>query len=232
MHILLVEDNPSLANWLSHALRRDGYVVDCVGDGETAIQVLLGQRFDAVILDMGLPRAPGQEVLRRVRSRGEGVPILVLTAEGSLHARIAGLDAGADDYLAKPFDLGELEARLRAIVRRKSGQKNPELFCGSLRYDGNTREFSVNADKLKLTPREHAVLEVLMLNIGKTVSKTSLADSVFSLSDDTGPTTIEVYVSRLRKKLAGSDACIFTLRGLGYLMKQASSGAAADALPS
>jgi len=229
MHILLVEDNPSLANWLSHALRRDGYVVDCVGDGEMAIQVLLGQQFDAVILDMGLPRVPGQEVLRRVRGRGQGVPILVLTAEGSLHARIAGLDAGADDYLAKPFDLGELEARLRAIVRRKSGQKNPELVCGSLRYDGNTREFFVNDNKLKLTPREHAVLEILMLNIGKTVSKTSLADSVFSLNDDTGPTTIEVYMSRLRKKLADSDACIFTLRGLGYLLKQSSSAAAADA---
>ena len=230
MHVLLVEDNSSLANWLSQALRRDGYVVDCVGDGETATRVLLDQQFDAVILDLGLPRLSGQEVLKRVRGRGEAVPVLVLTAEGGLQARIAGLDAGADDYLAKPFDLGELEARLRAIVRRKSGQKNPELFCGSLRYDGNTREFCVDGDKLRLTPREHAVLEILMLNIGKTVSKASLADSVFSLSDDTGPTTIEVYTSRLRKKLAGSDACIFTLRGLGYLLKQASSGAAADAL--
>ena len=232
MHILLVEDNPSLANWLSRALCRDGYAVDCVGDGESALHLMLRQEFDAVILDMGLPRVPGQEVLRRVRSRGQNVPILVLTAEGGLHARIAGLDAGADDYLAKPFDLGELEARLRAIVRRKSGQKNPELFCGSLRYNGNTREFFVHDDKLKLTPREHAVLEILMLNTGKTVSKTSLADSVFSLSDDTGPTTIEVYTSRLRRKLAHSDACIFTLRGLGYLLKQSSTTAVALAPPS
>jgi len=110
-------------------------------------------------------------------------------------------------------------------VRRKSDQKNPEICCGSLAYNTNTREFSIGADKLKLTPREHAVLEVLMLNIGKTVGKTSLADSVFSLSDDTGPTTIEVYMSRLRKKLAPSDARIFTLRGLGYLLKQSTAPA-------
>jgi len=222
MHILLVEDNASLASWLTHALRREGYVIDCVGDGETAAHLMLGQPFDAVILDMGLPRLSGREVLGRVRSRGIDVPILVLTAEGGLQARIAGLDAGADDYLAKPFDLGELEARLRAIVRRKSGQKNPELRCGSLHYDSNTREFSIGTDKLRLTPREHGVLEALMLNLGRTVSKNTLADSVFSLGDDSGPTTIEVYVSRLRKKLGASDAQIFTLRGLGYLLKQSS----------
>ena len=225
MRILLVEDNPSLSSWLSHALRKDGYTVDCVSDGEAATHLMLGQQFDAVILDMGLPRLSGREVLGRVRSRGNNVPILVLTAEGGLQARIAGLDAGADDYLPKPFDVGELEARLRAIVRRKSDQKNPEICCGSLAYNTNTREFSIGADKLKLTPREHAVLEVLMLNIGKTVGKTSLADSVFSLSDDTGPTTIEVYMSRLRKKLAPSDARIFTLRGLGYLLKQSTAPA-------
>jgi two-component system response regulator TctD len=227
MHILLIEDNPTLSSWLSHALRRDGYAVDCVGDGEAALQLLLGQQFDAAILDLGLPRLSGHDVLRHVRRRGHAVPILVLTAEGGLQARIAGLDSGADDYLSKPFDLGELEARLRAIVRRKSGQKNPEIACGSLRYDSNTREFFVAADKLKLTPREHAVLEILMLNVGKTVSKASLADSVFSLSDDTGPSTIEVYMSRLRKKLGDSDARIFTLRGLGYLLKQSSAGSAA-----
>jgi two-component system response regulator TctD len=171
---------------------------------------------------MGLPRLSGHEVLGRVRGQGSNVPILVLTAEGGLQARIAGLDAGADDYLSKPFDLGELEARLRAIMRRKSELKNPELRCGELSYNTNTREFSIGADALRLTPREHAVLEILMLNIGKTVSKTALADGVFSLSDDTGPSTIEVYMSRLRKKLTSCDARIFTLRGLGYLLKQSS----------
>jgi two-component system response regulator TctD len=226
MRILLVEDNVSLSSWLSHALRKDGYTVDCVGDGETATHLMLGQQFDAVILDMGLPRLSGREVLGRVRGGGSNVPILVLTAEGGLQSRIAGLDAGADDYLSKPFDLGELEARLRAIVRRKSEHKNPEICCGTLSYNTNTREFAIGAEKLRLTPREHAVLEILMLNIGKTVSKTSLADSVFSLGDETGPTTIEVYMSRLRKKLAACDARIFTLRGLGYLLKQATAGAA------
>ena len=230
MHLLLVEDNISLASWLSHALRREGYAVDCVGDGESAVHLLLGQRFDAVILDLGLPRVSGREVLRCVRGRGQDVPILVLTAEGGLQARIAGLDAGADDYLSKPFDLGELQARLRAIARRKWGQKCPELVCGSLRYDGNTREFFVQGDKLRLTPREHAVLEALIHNLGKTVSKSALADSVFTLSDEAGPTTIEVYMSRLRKKLAPSDACIITLRGLGYLLKQSSSAAAGEVL--
>ncbi|RQP21878.1 response regulator [Piscinibacter terrae] len=225
MRILLIEDNLPLSSWLSQALRRGGYTVDCASDGETATHLLLGQQFDAAILDMGLPRMPGPEVLRRVRARGINVPILVLTAEGGLQARIAGLDAGADDYLPKPFDVGELEARLRAIIRRKSDQKNPEIACGTLSYNSNTRLFCIGAQELKLTPREHAVLEILIHNIGKTVSKTSLADGVFSLGDESGPTTVEVYMSRLRKKLTSSDARIFTLRGLGYLLKQSSAAA-------
>lgn len=225
MRVLLVEDNPSLCSWLSRALRKDGYTVDTTGDGEAAAGLLAREAFDAVILDLGLPRLSGQEVLRRVRARGNDVPILVLTADGALQARIAGLNAGADDYLSKPFDVGELEARLRAVVRRKSGRPVPELACGTLSFDTNTREFTAAGQPLKLTPRERAVLEVLMLNMGRTVSKAALADSIFSLGEDTAPSTIEIYVSRLRKKIAGADAGIFTLRGLGYLLKPVTGAA-------
>ncbi|MBV8503962.1 MAG: response regulator [Paucibacter sp.] len=223
MHILLVEDNSSLSSWLSRALNRAGYAVDCVRDGEAALMILQDQHFDAVILDMGLPGVHGSEVLQRVRSRGNDVPVLILTADAGLQSRIAGLNAGADDYLAKPFDVGELEARLRAIARRNAGQKNPELSCGSLRYNSNTREFFIEAERLHLTPREHGMLEVLLFNVGKTVSKTTLLDSVYTLDDEPGTGKIEVCMSRLRRKLAESDARIFTLRGLGYLLKRSTS---------
>ncbi|XHS79674.1 response regulator [Burkholderiaceae bacterium UC74_6] len=223
MHILLVEDNASLANWLSQALTRSGYAVDVARDGEAALVTLGGQHFDAVILDMSLPRMGGREVLARLRSAGNAVPVLILTADAGLESRIAGLDAGADDYLSKPFDLGELEARLRAIARRNAGQKNPELSCGSLRYNSNTREFFIETERLHLTPREHAVLEILLFNVGKTVAKTQVLDSVYTLDDEPGTGKIEVCVSRLRRKLESSDARIFTLRGLGYLLKRATA---------
>jgi two-component system response regulator TctD len=223
MHILLVEDNASLASWLSQALSRSGYAVDIARDGEAALVTLNGQHFDAVILDMGLPRMSGREVLARLRSGSNSVPVLILTADAGLESRIAGLDAGADDYLSKPFDLGELEARLRAIARRNAGQKNPELSCGSLRYNSNTREFFIESERLHLTPREHAVLEILLFNVGKTVPKTQVLDSVYTLDDEPGTGKIEVCVSRLRRKLESSDARIFTLRGLGYLLKRATA---------
>jgi len=223
MHILLVEDNASLSTWLAQALSRAGYAVDIAHDGETAVAMLQGQHFDVVVLDIDLPRLSGIEVLGRLRSGGNDVPVLILTADDGLQARIDGLDAGADDYLPKPFDLGELEARLRAIARRNVGQKNPELSCGSLRYNTNTREFFVAAERLRLTRREHALLEVLLYHVGKTVSKTQLLDSVYTLDDEPDTGKIEVGMSRLRRKLASSDARIFTLRGLGYLLKRAAS---------
>jgi two-component system response regulator TctD len=224
MHILLVEDNPSLSSWLTQALRKSGYVVDGVNNGASAIYTLKNCEFDAVILDLGLPEKSGQEVMRAVRAQGNQVPILILTAEGGIQARIDGLNDGADDFLSKPFDLGELEARLRSITRRTHGVKNPWLVCGNLKLDTNTREFFIGDEKIKIPPKEHAVLETLLRNAGKTVSKSRLADSVFSLDDDTDLTMIEVYISRLRRRLAESstecDARIFTLRGLGYLLKQ------------
>lgn len=220
MHVLLIEDNRSLSDWLKRALTDSGYTVDTVGDGEAALYALQHLSFDVAILDLGLPKLSGLDVLRRIRDQGSDLPILILTAEGSLKARIDGLNRGADDYLSKPFDIGELEARLRSILRRRSGQRNPVVQCGSLSFDTNTKFFTLDGTRLHLPPREHAVLEMLLMNQGKTVTKAKLASSVFSLDDNTGPTTIEVYISRLRKRLSGFDAQILTLRGLGYLLKQ------------
>jgi len=160
-------------------------------------------------------------VLRRLRARDGALPVLMLTADASVEGRISGLDGGADDYLVKPFEVGELEARIRALMRRAGGQRKPLVHCGRLTYDSNTRRFEVGGQPLKLTPREHALLEALLHRIGRTVSKQELAESLFSLDDDAGLESIEVYVHRLRRKLEGSDAVIATLRGLGYLLQPA-----------
>ena len=223
MRILLVEDNLQLAEWLARALRESQFVVDLMHDGVGADHVLMTQTYAAVILDLALPRMSGMEVLRRMRGRGSKVPVLILTAQGGVQDRVQGLNLGADDYLPKPFELSELEARLRALIRRAHGQENPMVQCGSLRYDGNTRLFAVGDKPLALTPREHAVLEVLTLDLGKTVSKEALSEQVFALDQDASADAIEIYVHRLRKKLDGTDVAIVTLRGLGYMLEARSA---------
>ena len=220
MRILLVEDNLSLADWMARTLRTSRFSVDQAHNGADADHLLHTQVYDLVILDLSLPKLDGHEVLKRLRARQNNVPVLILTATNTVEGRILGLNEGADDYMAKPFDVNELEARVRAIVRRFNQNKNPVLECGSLRYDSNTRVFALGERALALTPREHAVLEALMIKLGKTVSKQSIADSLFAMSDAADPDSIEIYVSRLRKKLEHSDAAIVTLRGLGYLLKQ------------
>jgi two-component system response regulator TctD len=219
MRLLLVEDNLSLADWLSRALRDNRFTVDCAYDGEQADHLLLTQDYDLVILDLSLPKLDGREVLRRLRTRGSGVPVLILTATNTVQGRIHGLNQGADDYVAKPFDVSELDARIRAILRRANHSANPIVDCGLLRYDSNTRLFTISDQPLALPPREHAVLETLMLKQGKTVSKRAIAASLFGATDTTDPDAIEIYVSRLRKKLDASNASLVTLRGLGYLLK-------------
>lgn len=219
MRLLLVEDNPGLAEWLSKALHDEGYTVDCLPDGEHADQVLHTEPYDLVILDLGLPRLDGHGVLRRLRSRGSKVPVLVLTANTKLQARVGSLDLGADDYLAKPFELAELEARVRALLRRAQGHAMPVIYCGDLAYDTVGRRFSIAGDDLVLTPREHTLLAALILKQGRTLSKESLAASLFALEMDVSSDAIEVYVHRVRKKLEASSAAIVTLRGLGYLLK-------------
>jgi two-component system response regulator TctD len=221
MRILVVEDNTELAQWLSRALRQAQYTVDCIDNGLDADFALKSERFNLVILDLALPKLPGRDVLRRMRARQDPTPVLVLTANNSIQSRVSELDQGADDYMAKPFEIEELEARIRVLLRRSSGQHHPILTCGDLSYDTNTREFLIESKPLTLTPRERSVLELLVRKAGTTVSKQSLAQSLFSLDDEASVDAIEIYVHRLRKKLDHSTAKIITLRGLGYLLRQA-----------
>jgi two-component system, OmpR family, response regulator TctD len=219
MRILLVEDNLSLSSWLERLLRKSHYAIDCVHDGESADEAIRATDYALVILDLALPDFGGLEVLRRLRKRGQAMPVLILTADDTLASRVSGLDCGADDYLAKPFDAAELEARIRAQLRRTGASRSPELELGPLTLDTNSRLFRLNGRPLELTPREHAVLETLLRCAGATVSKTKLLESVFGFDEDANPAAIEIYVHRVRRKLEPSRVSIVTLRGLGYLLR-------------
>ena len=221
MKILVVEDNTELAQWLARTLRQEQYTVDCIGNGLDADFALKSEQYNLVILDLALPKLEGREVLRRLRARQDPTPVLVLTANNTIQSRVSELDQGADDYMAKPFEIEELEARIRMLLRRSSGLHNPLIVCGDLSFDTNTREFQIAKTPLALTPRERSVLELLVRKTGTTVSKHALAQSLFSLNDDASTDAIEIYVHRLRKKLEHCSAKIITLRGLGYLLRQA-----------
>lgn len=221
MRILVVEDNAELAQWLARTLRKEKYTVDCLDNGADADFVLKSEKYNLVILDLALPKLDGKEVLRRLRARQDPTPVLVLTANNTIQSRVSELDQGADDYMAKPFEIEELEARIRMLMRRSSGQASPLIACGDLSYDTNTREFQIAQQPLALTPRERAVLEMLVCKAGTTVTKQALAQSLFSLNEEASTDAIEIYVHRLRKKLEPSSAEIMTLRGLGYLLRQA-----------
>ena len=222
MRILVVEDNTELAQWLGRTLRKERYTVDCINDGADADFALRSEKYNLVILDLALPGLDGKEVLRRMRARQDETPVLVLTANNSVQSRVSELDRGADDYMAKPFEIEELEARIRMLLRRSSGLANPLISCGDLSYDTNTREFLIAQQPLALTPRERAVLEMLVRQAGTTVTKHALAQSLFSLNEDISTDAMEIYVYRLRKKLESSTAKILTLRGLGYLLRHVS----------
>jgi len=219
LRILLAEDNLKLADWLGKALTQSGYAVDRVHDGASTDHVLTTEEYDAVILDLGLPRMEGLEVLRRLRQRGTRVPVMILTAKSDLDDRVQGLNLGADDYLAKPFQLAELEARLKALIRRSHGSASPHIQLGRLDYDGAGRLFRLKGLPLALRPKEHAVLEALVLRAGKVVGKESLFEKAFNLDATANPETVEIYVCRLRKKLEGSGVSIVTVRGLGYVLE-------------
>jgi two-component system response regulator TctD len=219
MRLLLVEDNRELADWLARTLRQAQYTIDVVHDGEDAEHALAFGEHALVILDLSLPGLGGLEVLKRLRARGDRVPVIVLTANASLEGRVRGLDAGADDYLAKPFEIEELEARIRAQLRRANNRAEPVVACGDLVLDTNTRLFRLAGEPLVLTPREHAVLEQIILKAGHTVSKAMLSAAIYDFETDADPSAIEIYVHRLRKKLEGGNVRIVTLRGLGYLLK-------------
>jgi len=219
MRLLLVEDNLELAAWLGKTLRQANYAVDIVHDGEEAGHTLAVGEYALVILDLALPKRGGLEVLRDLRASGNRVPVIVLTANASLNGRVTGLNEGADDYLAKPFQIEELEARIRAQLRRASDRSTPVVTLGALAFDTNSRQFTRAGEPLVLTPREHAVLEQLVLKAGRTVSKSALCAAIYDFETDADPSAIEIYVHRLRKKLEGSRVSIVTLRGLGYLLR-------------
>lgn len=219
MKLLLVEDNAELAHWIVNLLRRENFVIDCVGDGESADRVLAAQCYDVVLLDIQLPSMNGKEVLARLRRRGDKVPVVILTACGSTDDKVDCFSAGADDYVVKPFDAQELVARIKALIRRQAGAMSGCLVCGDLQYIPDTRDFCHNNQPLSLRPREHTILEALMLRQGKTVSKTTLMDSVFSFADKPSADAIDIYIHRLRRRLALSSAQIVTLRGLGYILR-------------
>ena len=220
MRILLIEDNRELADWLGRLLRKSRYVVDCVHDGVEADAALSTQTYDLVLLDLALPEMSGIDVLRRFRGRKGTTPVIILTANDAISSRIAGLDGGADDYLVKPFDPLELEARIRAQLRRNQAGMALQVGFGRLELDTKSRQFLIGGTTLALTGREHAVLETLILAAGRVVSKNALTETVFGLNDDANPNVIEIYVHRVRKKLEGSGVGIGTLRGLGYALRK------------
>lgn len=219
MRILIAEDDEILADGISNSMRQAGYAVDCVNDGKDADTMLKGGHpFDLVILDLGLPRLDGLAVLRNLREHNRQVPVIILTARDAMEDRVKGLDLGADDYMAKPFKLPELEARARALLRRGQCGINPVLSCGSLTFDSVGRRATINGQPLELSTRELGVLEALMLQMGWVVSKEQLLERLYSYSEEASSNAIEVYIHRLRKKIEAGGATIRTIRGLGYIM--------------
>lgn len=219
MRILLAEDEHHLGTWLCKALEHAGIQVEWVDDGRLADQALQQRDYDALVLDLGLPGMDGHRVLQRLRERDQRLPALILTARDSLSERVGVLNAGADDFLAKPFELAELEARLHALVRRARGVEHPRLSCGPLVYDGTRRQFILHGELLPLSPREIGVLRALIQRSGEPLSKQQIIDRVFSDDEDVHPEVVEVLVYRLRKRLDGSGVRVVTLRGLGYLLE-------------
>ena len=224
MRILIVEDDPSLASGLSRILQAEGYAVDATGRGEDAVLAASQERFDLVILDIGLPRMDGFEVLRRLRVAGSDksgpLPVLALTARDAVDDRVRGLDLGADDYMVKPFAMPELTARVRALLRRSQAHGGPRIVHGPLTLDTVARRAFLAGEPLELAAREWAVLEVLLARVEKIVSKESIIQAVAGWGEDLSPNAIEVYVSRLRAKLEPSGIRIRTVRGFGYMLEE------------
>jgi two-component system, OmpR family, response regulator len=220
MRILVAEDDAGLAEAVQHSLRHSGFAVDVVRNGAEADSALEADDFDLLILDIGLPKKSGLDVLKRLRTRDSRIPVLLLTALDAVSDRVRGLDAGADDYLAKPFDLSELEARVRALVRRGMAGSPTLLRHGALSYDQVGRIASLNGEPLDLSAREIGLLEVFLQRAGRLVSKDQLVSHLCEWGEEVSPNAIEVYVHRLRKKLEPGGVRIATVRGLGYSLEK------------
>lgn len=218
MRVLVVEDTTDVGEGIVACIKRMGHAVDWVQDGATADRHLTDIAYELAILDLMLPKLDGVCVLRRLRARRSSIPVLVLTAKSAIDDRVSALDLGADDYLIKPFDFRELEARINSLMRRRTGERTNELVCGGLMLDRGARMARVNGVALNLTRREISILEILMANQSRIFSKAALLDQIVSYGDDIEPheNAIEVIITRLRRKLLGAGAGIRTHRGLGY----------------
>ena len=218
MRVLVIEDDATLGHALQEFLGNQGYAVDWLQSGDRVEGALAGQIYDLLLLDLNLPGLSGLEVLQRLRDSGSQVPVLILTARDALDDRVAGLDAGADDYVTKPFELPELAARVRALARRRVGQAQTVLECGPLSFDTVGRQIRVDGKRLALSVRELSVLEMLMARPGRVVTKQQIVNSLSAWDADFSENAVEVYVYRLRKRLDGTKVSIQTVRGFGYLL--------------
>lgn len=219
MRILLAEDERALAEWLCRALEQSGYRVDWLDDGRLVERALLDHDYDGLILDLGLPGRTGQDILQGLRARDLRLPVLILTARDSLLERVNSLNKGADDFLAKPFAMAELEARLSALIRRARGTEHPRMSLGPLSYDASSRLFTLGTDHLALSPREQSLLRLLVQRSGEPLSRQQILDRIFKDDEDVQPSAIDVLMHRLRKRLEGSGLHIQTYRGLGYVLE-------------
>jgi two-component system OmpR family response regulator len=218
MRLLLIEDDPTLRRQLRDALEEAAYAVDTAADGQEGLHAGANEVFDCVVLDLGLPLIDGLTVLRQWRAAGRDMPVLILTARDNWSEKVAGIDAGADDYLTKPFHMEELLARVRALIRRSAGQATSVLTCGALRLDTRTSRVSVNGQAITLTSHEYKVLEYLMHRPGQVISRTELTEHIYRQDFDRDSNTIEVFIGRLRRKLPAE--MIETVRGLGYRLRE------------
>lgn len=219
MRVLVIEDDTTLGHALEEFLTDQGYAVDWLTDGDQVEGALSAQSYELLLLDLNLPGKSGLDILRQVRAEGNQVPVLILTARDGLDDRVAGLDAGADDYVTKPFDLPELAARVRVFARRRTGQVQPLIEVGPLVFDTIGREVRVSGNRLNLSVRELSVLEMLMARVGRVVTKRQIVNSLSAWDADFSENAVEVYVYRLRKRLENTGATIQTVRGFGYMLE-------------
>lgn len=223
MRILLIEDDRHLGAAVSDLLRQEGYAVDWERDGQAANEILQYQSYDAMVVDIGLPGMDGVQILQAMRARRDRTPVLMLTARSAIDDRIEALDFGADDYLAKPFDVREFLSRCRALLRRSAGEASDRVVLGELVFDGVAKTVTIDNTQILLPNREFRLLEILLRRRGRLLDKDQIAAQLFDFDHDAGPNAIEVYIGRLRKKLAGV-ATIRTVRGLGYGIDEVDHG--------